>query len=105
MLVVAEREQLPVQQARAGSPEAWDILFQRYQLPFNYCRLYENQLRGAFDPVQKRVFPSEIAIRSHELEKAIDYGHLGRTLNAVIHHQFLATLLLPALETVPRKAA
>jgi len=33
MLVVAEREQLPVQQARAGSPEAWDVLFRRYQLP------------------------------------------------------------------------
>ncbi len=33
MLGVAEREQLPVQQARAGSPEAWEILFKRYQLP------------------------------------------------------------------------
>ena len=33
MLVVAEPEQLPVQQARAGSPAAWDILFRRYQLP------------------------------------------------------------------------
>src|SRR6266498_922043 len=33
MLGVAEREQLPVQQARVGSPEAWEILFKRYQLP------------------------------------------------------------------------
>src|SRR5580692_8891731 len=33
MLVVAEREQLPVQQARAGKPAAWDVLFHRYQLP------------------------------------------------------------------------
>src|SRR5438093_13159459 len=33
MLVVAECEQLPVQQARAGSPEAWELLFKRYQLP------------------------------------------------------------------------
>src|SRR6266516_938030 len=33
MLVVAEPEQLPVPQARAGSPEAWEILFKRYQLP------------------------------------------------------------------------
>jgi RNA polymerase sigma-70 factor (ECF subfamily) len=40
MLVVAEREQLPVQQARAGSPEAWDILFQRYQLPL-YVYVFE----------------------------------------------------------------
>ena len=33
MLVVAEPEQLPVPQARAGNPAAWDTLFRRYQLP------------------------------------------------------------------------
>ena len=33
MLVVAEREQLPVPQARAGDPAAWDTLIRRYQLP------------------------------------------------------------------------
>src|SRR6266481_6536192 len=33
MLVVAESEQLPVEQARAGSSAAWDVLFRRYQLP------------------------------------------------------------------------
>ena len=33
MLVVAEREQLPVAQARAGDTAAWDALFHRYQLP------------------------------------------------------------------------
>jgi RNA polymerase sigma-70 factor (ECF subfamily) len=33
MLAVAEREQLPVQQARDGKPAAWDVLFHRYQLP------------------------------------------------------------------------
>ena len=40
MLVVAEREQLPVQQARAGEPGAWDILFKRYQLPL-YVYVFE----------------------------------------------------------------
>jgi RNA polymerase sigma-70 factor (ECF subfamily) len=40
MLVVAEREQLPVQEARAGEPEAWDILFKRYQLPL-YVYVFE----------------------------------------------------------------
>jgi RNA polymerase sigma-70 factor (ECF subfamily) len=40
MLVVAEREQLPVQQARDGKPEAWDILFRRYQLPL-YVYVFE----------------------------------------------------------------
>jgi RNA polymerase sigma-70 factor (ECF subfamily) len=40
MLVVAEREQLPVAQARAGEPEAWDTLFRRYQLPL-YVYVFE----------------------------------------------------------------
>ena len=40
MLVVAEREQLPVPQARAGNSEAWDTLFKRYQLPL-YAYVFE----------------------------------------------------------------
>ena len=33
MLVVPEREQLPVTDARAGNAEAWTTLFRRYRLP------------------------------------------------------------------------
>ena len=40
MLVVAEHEHLPVQQARAGEPEAWNALFRRYQLPL-YVYVFE----------------------------------------------------------------
>jgi RNA polymerase sigma-70 factor, ECF subfamily len=40
MLVVAEPEQLPVLQARAGDPAAWDTLFRRYQLPL-YVYVFE----------------------------------------------------------------
>ncbi len=40
MLVVAEHEQLPVAQARAGEPAAWDTLFRRYQLPL-YVYVFE----------------------------------------------------------------
>jgi RNA polymerase sigma-70 factor (ECF subfamily) len=40
MLVVAEPEQLPVPQARAGEPAAWDVLFRRYQLPL-YVYIFE----------------------------------------------------------------
>ena len=40
MLVVAEREQLPVLQARAGEAAAWDTLFRRYQLPL-YVYVFE----------------------------------------------------------------
>jgi len=37
---VAEPEQLPVSQARAGEPAAWDALFRRYQLPL-YVYVFE----------------------------------------------------------------
>jgi RNA polymerase sigma-70 factor (ECF subfamily) len=40
MLVVAEREHLPVPQARTGDPDAWDTLFRRYQLPL-YVYVFE----------------------------------------------------------------
>ena len=37
---VAEIEQLPVSQARAGEPAAWDTIFRRYQLPL-YVYVFE----------------------------------------------------------------
>ncbi|MGO9478039.1 MAG: RNA polymerase sigma factor [Limisphaerales bacterium] len=37
---MAEREHLPVPQAKAGEPEAWDALFRRYQLPL-YVYVFE----------------------------------------------------------------
>ena len=37
---VADIEQLPVPQARAGEPAAWDVLFRRYQLPL-YVYVFE----------------------------------------------------------------
>src|SRR5947207_1417432 len=40
MLAVAEREQLPVQQARDGNPAAWNALFRQYQLPL-YVYVFE----------------------------------------------------------------
>lgn len=54
MLVVAEHEQLPVPQARAGEPAAWDVLFQRYQLPL-YVYVFElvRHEQQALDIVQE----------------------------------------------------
>src|ERR1051326_3014721 len=54
MLVVAEPEQLPVQQARAGDASAWDALFHRYQLPL-YVYLFElvRDEQAALDIVQE----------------------------------------------------
>ena len=54
MLVVAEREQLPVSAARAGSSEAWDTLFKRYQLPL-YVYVFElvHNEQSSLDIVQE----------------------------------------------------
>ncbi len=54
MLVVAEREQLPVRQARAGEPAAWDTLFKRYQLPL-YVYVFElvHDEQSSLDIVQE----------------------------------------------------
>src|ERR671922_2406768 len=40
MVAVAESKELPVPEARAGDPEAWNRLFQRYQLPL-YSYVFE----------------------------------------------------------------
>jgi RNA polymerase sigma-70 factor, ECF subfamily len=54
MLVVAEYEQLPVPQARAGEPAAWDALFRRYQLPL-YVYVFElvHNEQASLDIVQE----------------------------------------------------
>jgi RNA polymerase sigma-70 factor (ECF subfamily) len=47
-------EQLPVAAARAGSPEAWDALFRRYQLPL-YTYVFEliRHEQSSLDVVQE----------------------------------------------------
>lgn len=54
MLVVAEREQLPVQEAKAGDAEAWNQLFKRYQLPL-YVYVFEllHDEQAGLDVVQE----------------------------------------------------
>ena len=54
MLVVAEREQLPVAEARAGNAEAWRTLFRRYRLPL-YVYVFEllHDEQASLDLVQE----------------------------------------------------
>jgi RNA polymerase sigma-70 factor (ECF subfamily) len=51
---VADNEQLPVPQARAGEPAAWDALFRRFQLPL-YVYVFElvRDEQAALDIVQE----------------------------------------------------
>jgi RNA polymerase sigma-70 factor (ECF subfamily) len=53
MLVVAEPEHLPVQQARNGDPAAWNVLFRRYQLPlYTYVVQLLHDEQSSLDIVQ-----------------------------------------------------
>lgn len=53
-MVVSEREQLPVSEARAGEPDAWDVLLRRYRLPL-YAYVFElvQQEQTSLDIVQE----------------------------------------------------
>ena len=59
MLEVADIKQLPVPQARAGEPAAWDSLFRRYQLPL-YVYVFElvRNEQAALDLVQETFIAS-----------------------------------------------
>ena len=54
MSVVTEELQLPVREARAGEPEAWEALLARYRLPL-YAYVYElvHQEQTSLDIVQE----------------------------------------------------
>jgi RNA polymerase sigma-70 factor (ECF subfamily) len=83
MLVVAEREQLPVQEARAGSPEAWDILFKRYQLPL-YVYVFElvRDEQASLDIVQETFINAARHINSLRAD-----GKFGSWLFGIAHQK------------------
>ena len=85
MLVVAEREQLPVAQAKAGEPEAWDILFRRYQLPL-YVYVFElvHDEQTSLDLVQETF----IAAVRH-IGGLRDDGKFGSWLFGIAHQKCL----------------
>jgi hypothetical protein len=72
------------------APHGWYYLEQ-----INACRFYQDQSPGAFDPVQKRISPRLLAADVKMLEQQLSGGGLGPELNALLHHQVLATLLQP----------
>jgi RNA polymerase sigma-70 factor (ECF subfamily) len=71
MLVVAERENLPVLEAKAGDPKAWDILFRRYQMPlYVYVVELVHEQQAALDIVQETFIAATRHIASlHDDEK------------------------------------
>ncbi|MGA2864460.1 MAG: RNA polymerase sigma factor [Verrucomicrobiota bacterium] len=85
MLVVAEPEQLPVPQARAGDPDAWDVLFRRYQLPL-YVYAYElvHDEQASLDIVQETFINAARHIRSLR-----DQDKFGSWLFGIAHQKCL----------------
>jgi len=83
MLAVAEREQPPVADARAGSPEAWNALFQRYQLPL-YAYIFE--LVRAEQPSLDIVQETFIAATRH-LAGLRDDDKFGSWLFGIAHQK------------------
>ena len=83
MLVVAEREQLPVPQAKAGEPEAWDALFRRYQLPL-YVYVFElvHNEQTSLDLVQETFIAAVRHIGSLR-----DNNKLGSWLFGIAHQK------------------
>ena len=62
---MAEREQLPVGEARGGDAAAWNVLFQRYQLPL-YVYVYElvRNEQASLDLVQETFISAVRHIRT-----------------------------------------
>ena len=85
MLVVAEPEQLPVPQARAGDPAAWDILFRRYQLPL-YVYVFElvHDEQASLDIVQETFINAARHIGSLRED-----GKFGSWLFGIAHQKCL----------------
>ena len=85
MLVVAEPEQLPVPQARAGDPAAWDILFRRYQLPL-YVYVFElvHDEQASLDIVQETFINA-----TRHLGSLREDGKFGGWLFGIAHQKVL----------------
>ncbi len=85
MLVVAEPEQLPVPQARAGDPAAWDVLFRRYQLPL-YAYVFElvHDEQASLDIVQETFINA-----TRHLVNLREDGKFGSWLFGIAHQKCL----------------
>jgi hypothetical protein len=82
------------------APHGW-----YYQEQRNYCRLFDLQVGGTFDLEKKRIFPARFEQNSHEFERVLSGGRLGRTLHTLVRHQLVAAMMLPSLSKVQLRTA
>jgi hypothetical protein len=84
------------------------------QEKLNYCLLHEGLSQGTIDATAKRVFPEQIAANASRLA-TLSAGNnqpdfmIGMPVqglwHAILHHEFIAAMLLPSLHNIPGKAA
>jgi RNA polymerase sigma-70 factor (ECF subfamily) len=80
---VANSEQLPVAEARAGDPEAWEDLFKRYQLPlYTYVFEWLHDEQTSLDVVQETF----VAAVRH-IKGLRDDGKFGSWLFGIAHQR------------------
>ncbi len=97
MLVVPECEQLPVREARAGEPDAWNRLFKRYQLPL-YAYVFElvHHREKALDIVQETFINA-----ARHIAGLRDDAKFGSWLFGIAHQKCLQHWRKKPDETVP----
>src|SRR4051794_8818805 len=97
MLLVADDKQLPVQDARAGKPDAWDVLFRRYQLPLYVyvCELVHNE-QTSLDIVQETFINAARYIGSLQKDEKF-----GSWLFSIAHQKCIQHWRKHRLEEVP----
>ena len=97
MLLVSERESLPVREARAGNPEAWDVLFKRYQRPlYTYVFGLVHNEQAGLDIAQETF----IAAARH-IGGLREDDKFGSWLFGIAHQKCVQLWRKTARETVP----
>ncbi len=82
-VVAAEKENLPVSQARVGNAQAWDALFKRYQLPlYVYVFQMVHNEQSSLDVVQETFIN---AVRY--IESLNDDEKFGSWLSGIAHQK------------------
>lgn len=83
LAVAATNQQLPVQGARAGEPDAWDTLFRRYQLPL-YVYVFElvHHEQTSLDVVQETFISA-----ARHIDGLQEDGKFGSWLFGIAHQK------------------
>ena len=83
MLIVACNEQLPVGEARAGNPDAWNVLLKRYQLPlYIYVRKMVQNEQTSLDIVQETFINA-----TRHIGKLLEDSKFGSWLFSIAHQK------------------